>query len=230
MNILEKYKYETEHFSVKNYNSDKLNEAIGTSFEFELNDKIIREQNSFFLYHQVIFKFAKDIKWTVYMDNPFTNNCDNNLNLGFVLPAFNRINIDHIVIKPYAVFVFESKNHGRETLYTPEQLYWKSNGREIINPVYQVLKYAKIITNFLENYNINLPVVPRVVFRQKLDLSNLSTYEQQYCIHISELNQLFRQKEQSYSRQPDKALTLAKAFYYNSCHPVAYDNNESSWR
>lgn len=230
MNILDKYKYEAEHFSIKNYDYKDINKGIGKSFELELNDKIIREHNAFILYYQVTFKFAKNIKWTAYMDNPFTNNSDNNLDFGFVLPAFNEIHIDHIIIKPYAVFILESKNHGKETIYTPEQLYWKSNGREVLNPVYQVLKYAKIVTNFLEYYNIDLPVIPRVVFRQKLDLSQLSTYEQQFCIHISELNQLFRQKEQSYSRQPDKALTLAKAFYFNSCHPIAYDNNENSWR
>ena len=96
----------------------------------------------------------------------------------------------------------------------------------IDNPVFQVLKYALIIEQFLKYYNISLPVIPKVFFRQKLDLQYISEKEQEYCCHISELSRMFKDAENKYPKKHNDALRFVKAMYYNACHPIAYDDIE----
>ncbi len=226
MNILNDYKKKAENFSIDKYKLEDINKGKGRSFELEINDNIIKYEREFFLYEQISFKFRNNIEWSILMHNPFNNSSENISNMDFAMPKFNQITIDHIIVKPYAIFVLEAKNHRKDTVYIPKQLFWQAECEFIDNPVFQVLKYALIIEQFLKYYNISLPVIPKVFFRQKLDLQYISEKEQEYCCHISELSRMFKDAENKYPKKHNDALRFVKAMYYNACHPIAYDDIE----
>lgn len=226
MNILHDYKKKAENFSIDNYKLEDINKGKGRSFELEVNDAVIKNEREFFLYDQVVFKFKNNVEWSTYIHNPFNNSDEKIINIDFALPNFNQISIDHIIVKPYAVFILEAKNHRKDTVYIPKQLFWQTEFDFIDNPVFQVLKYASIIEQFLKYYNILLPVIPKVIFRQKLNLEYITKKEQGYCCHISELSSILKDAENKYPKKHNDALRFVKAMYYNACHPVAYDDIE----
>ncbi len=175
----------------------------GTSFELDINDTIIKNSND----TDVSFLF-KD------KNNMFT--------------------IDHMIVTPYAVFILEAKNHKAQTKYKSELHKWHIiNEKKIINiinnPVLQVLKYKTVVSTFMSYYKINLPIIPKVIFKQQVNLDDITDNEKKLCIYPCDLSKLIHTSKKDNIFQPNEALKFAKILFYYGCHPIAYDDNKINW-
>ena len=138
-----------------------------------------------------------------------------------------------MIITPYSVFILEAKNHKAKNKYTSKLDKWKLENEyintEIYNPVLQVLKYKAVTESFMTYYNINLPIIPKVIFKQQVNLDNITEYEKQFCIFPSDLFKIIENAKKDNLFQPNEALKFAKILYYYGCHPIAYDDNKVKW-
>lgn len=239
MILLEEYKQILDYYSSINaddviYQNYKNN--VGKQFEFIINDKIINSCNKFFLYWQVSFVFKKSINWSLNLGlkNCFTGNSIVLSNTDFLsnIDLGEKIHIDHLLITPYAVFIFEAKNHKNDTTYYSALDKWfiEESKNKIDNPVLQVIKHQSIVSSMMMYHQINLPIISKVVFRQRVNLNNVSEYERNFCITYQDLIQQINQISEIYESKPNEALKFAKALYFYGCHPIAYDDNQQNWR
>ncbi len=174
----------------------------GTSFELDINDTIIKNFDSFFLYWQIKFSFHTFFNWTVNLslNNIFTNQLNNqnsnDTDVSFLFKDKNNMfTIDHMIVTPYAVFILEAKNHKAQTKYKSELHKWHIiNEKKIINiinnPVLQVLKYKTVVSTFMSYYKINLPIIPKVIFKQQVNLDDITDNEKKLCIYPCDLSKL----------------------------------------
>lgn len=238
MVILQEYKNWLDYFAEKKVNMQDFQEYkyhSGTNFELDINDTVIKNCNGFFLYWQVRFDFKTAQNWSLQlsMNNCFNENQQEYTEADFLLPEINNVfNIDHLLITPYAAFIFEAKNHKTDTRYISMQDKWHSfsgsNARIIDNPVFQLLKYTKAVFSMMSYYNINLPLVSKVVFKNKVNLNDVSEFERNSCIYAQELiSTIYNERKNAFL--PDEALKFAKILYFYGCHPAAYDDNKLMW-
>lgn len=212
----------------------------GTNFELDINDTIIKNMNSFFLYWQMQFRFNSSFNWSLNLssNNIFTSKNNNyntsNNDVSFLFQDENNMfTMDHMLITPYAVFILEAKNHKANNKYISKLYNWQLVNKKlntiIYNPVLQVLKYKAVTESFMAYYNINLPIIPRVVFKQHVNLDSVTDLEKQFCIYPGDLFKIIENAKNDYLFQPNEALKFAKTLYYYGCHPIAYDNNKINW-
>ena len=213
----------------------------GTSFELDINDTIIKNFDSFFLYWQIKFSFHTFFNWTVNLslNNIFTNQLNNqnsnDTDVSFLFKDKNNMfTIDHMIVTPYAVFILEAKNHKAQTKYKSELHKWHIiNEKKIINiinnPVLQVLKYKTVVSTFMSYYKINLPIIPKVIFKQQVNLDDITDNEKKLCIYPCDLSKLIHTSKKDNIFQPNEALKFAKILFYYGCHPIAYDDNKINW-
>lgn len=238
MVILQEYKNWLDYFAEKQVNMQDFQEYkyhSGTNFELDINDTIIKNCQGFFLYWQIKFDFKTAQNWSL---NLSMNNCfsihTKSIEADFLLPEMNNIfNIDHLLITPYAVFIFEAKNHKTLSKYVSIQDKWhrinENNTTTVIdNPVFQLTKYSMAVSSMMSYYNINLPVVSKVVFKNKVNLDDVSEYERNSCIYAQDIiNTIYSERKNTFL--PNEALKFAKILYFYGCHPAAYDDNKLMW-
>ena len=167
------------------------------------------------------------------MNNCFNSDNNEYIEAGYLLPEISNIfNIDHLLITPYAVFILEAKNHKSFSKYVSMQDKWHgfndTKTYTIDNPVFQLVKYSRVVASLMSYYNINLPLISKVVFKNRVNLDDVSEYERNYCIYSQELiNTIYNERKNTFL--PDEALKFAKILYFYGCHPAAYDDNKLMW-
>lgn len=241
MILLEDYKDILDYYAktpAKMVDTQKYKYHAGTSFELDINDTIIKNYDAFFLYWQVQFSFQIPLNWSMNLslDNYFADNIENhqhNTDVSFLFQDNNNIfTIDNMLITPYAVFILEAKNHKADNEYISKMDKWyinnNTNVNTIDNPVLQVLKYKNVVSTFMQYYKINLPIIPRVIFKQKVNLDRVSYGEKQLCMYSDNLFNLINTSKNN-PFQPDEAFKFANILYYYGCHPCAYDDNKLNW-
>lgn len=241
MIMLNNYKNILEYYAntpVNMIDIQKYQYNAGTNFEFDINDTLIKNLDSFFLYWQIQFRFNSFFNWTLNLssNNIFTSNGKNTnyTDVSFLFQDKNNLfTIDHLIITPYCVFILEAKNHKANNKYYSSFDKWvllnENTTKNIDNPVLQVIKYKSVVETFMNYYNIQLPIYPKVVFKQHVNLDNITDNEKQFCIFSDNLLKFIETSKKENIYQPNEALKFAKILYYYGCHPIAYDDNKVKW-
>lgn len=211
----------------------KDNKEAGELFEIEVNNLLVKNIDTFALYWSSYINIYPNYKVTYHIEGDFFNNDKKFL----MLQTRKRIEIDNIVVTPYAVYIFELKYYSDDYKYTEDgknlrRSKGNDNSESISNPIYQLNMQVEIFKQILIHYQIDLPVIGRVVFNKNI-INNIKFDEgnnsKDFYITKYNLIDFIISNNNLLTNRYKEALKLIKSLYYSGLEPVAYDSNFPNW-
>lgn len=213
----------------------QLNDAeeAGTDFELYIN-QILMDKWSFALYWSTNIEINNGYKITYKIESDFFKNSESRL-----LTTFYRkkVEIDHIFVTPYAVYLFESKSiNGTSFKEMGNNLkQFKNNNsateKTITNPAYQIKMYIEIFKELLNYFKVDLPVIGKVILKNNI-IDNIefnNSDNKDYYLYKECLHDFISINNEKYENKHREALKLIKTLHYMNLRPIAYNKSMPSW-
>lgn len=205
---------------------------IGTQFELLVNTNLMRlPEIVLFWGIEIILKqkIEQGLAWV--MTGDFFDNVKLLNHPSQPLKQQKHYDPDHILVTPYAVFVFESKCYSHKSEYDVNAVTLCKHDGSLNDPIIKIKTYDIIMKQILAHCDVSLPVISRIVLRYEVDsFLKCNNDECQLFIMNKDIQEFVMKEQERLPRNVKDALKLLKTLHYAHCEPIGYNCEPSGWR
>lgn len=210
---------------ISSSNINNYYKNIGLHFELNINKELMKLKE-FALYWKVPITIQLPIMWS--LGGGFIKD----KSISVTKEERHKFLIDHVLVTPYAVIVLEANSYLKRSyqISGDDWNYMNAEGvyKALPNPQTRMRLYVALMQQILDYYNVNLPVVGKVVLMNDLDLGFLNGPGDDFT-GLSNLLYCIKGISEEAPRNRIHALKLIKSFYFDGFWPASYDGNVLAW-